>query len=317
MKQMLKFLASIALILLAIKFMDIDAVKKTISEGSSVSLVAAVLINMMTFLIMGIRWYWMISPQVRLPFSAHLAIYFKATFLNTFTPANLGGDAYRIAILKSKSVSIAELLKQLVRERLLGFYSYLIVFTLAWLWLDIPNRFNVSNPFAWGAILSLTAFIIPFIALSFKKLIKKMCLRIIGENCLRYLDVWIDAGAGLFLVRGMLKLLLISFVGILLWVMSIKVIAAGFGLSVPLASLTAVVTLVEIVRLVPLTIQGIGLREGAFAYLLGVLGHDPIQGYVVGAIGYLVLSISIVIAGPIGSLIEILAKKNKRASKII
>jgi hypothetical protein len=103
--------------------------------------------------------------------------------------------------------------------------------------------------------------------------------------------------------------MLISIGFILMWVLSIKVVATGFGLNVPFLHLAAVATMVEILRLIPLTIQGIGLREGAFAFLLGALGHDPGGSYAVGLIAYLTLSISIVIAGPVGNWIDVVDEK--------
>lgn len=312
MKQALKFLVSSALVILAIRLLDLQTIARTIREGSAANLVLAVGINLLTFIALGARWYWMVSRYVPAPFPPQLAIYLKATFLNTFTPANLGGDFYRIAVLKSNVLPASDLLKLLVKERLLGLYSCLIVFALSWLWLPLPNRFEFANPFTWGIMLALVAFAAPLLAQPFGELIKTAGRRHLGPHRLPQLENWIDTGAGLFAAGGTLRLMLISFVVMLMWVLSIKVVATGFGLSVPFVHLAAVATLVEIVRLVPLTIQGIGLREGVFAYLLSLLGHDPGQGYAVGVIAYLALSVSIVLAGPAGNAIEALTKKNKQ-----
>jgi hypothetical protein len=65
--------------------------------------------------------------------------------------------------------------------------------------------------------------------------------------------------------------------------------------------------------MVPVTIQGIGLREGAFAYLLAFLGHSPEQSYVVGLAAYLALSVSIVLCGPIGQLLMWRARAESQA----
>lgn len=309
MKRALKFLVSAALVILAFRLLDLETIAKTIRGGSAASLVLAIGINLLTFLALGGRWYWMVSTYVRARFRPQLAIYLKATFLNTFTPANLGGDLYRIAVLKSDVLPASNLLKLLIKERLLGLYSCLIVFALAWLWLPLPNRFDISNPYTWGIMLALAAFAAPLFAQPFGELLKTAGRRHLGPHRLPQLERWIDTGAGLFAAGGTLKLMLISFVVMLMWVLSIKVVAAGFGLTVPFMHLAAVATLVEIVRLLPLTIQGIGLREGVFAYLLNLLGHDPGQGYAVGVIVYLALSVSIVLAGPAGNAMDTLAKK--------
>ena len=58
--------------------------------------------------------------------------------------------------------------------------------------------------------------------------------------------------------------------------------------------------LVELIRLIPISIQGIGVREGMFAYFCGKLGISPEAGFILGTVSYLALSLSIVIAGFFG-----------------
>jgi hypothetical protein len=49
-------------------------------------------------------------------------------------------------------------------------------------------------------------------------------------------------------------------------------------------------------------VQGIGLREGAFATLFGLFGQAHEDGFVLGAIAYIALSLSIVVTGTFGAL---------------
>lgn len=146
------------------------------------------------------------------------------------------------------------------------------------------------------------AFLVPFVMRPLHGPIALMLRRIIGRKKLPKLEGWIGSLAELLSPKGSLWLMLFTFLGILLWVLSIHFIAAGFGLALPILQLMAVATLVELIRLVPITVQGIGLREGAFAYLLSFFGHNPEQCYVVGLAAYLALSISIVLCGPIGQI---------------
>jgi len=55
------------------------------------------------------------------------------------------------------------------------------------------------------------------------------------------------------------------------------------------------------VRIVPVTIQGLGLREGAFAALLGLSGYAPESGFVLGVAAYLALSAALVLTGALGA----------------
>ena len=303
MRRYLKLLVSAALIAIAIYLLDVQAIINMIKSGSAVSFVVAGMLNILTFFVIGVRWYILITPAVRLSVTAHIAIYLKGTFLNTFTPANLGGDAYRLAVLRKKGGADGGLVKLLLRERIIGLYGYVIVFVLAYIFVSFYTDIDAplaGNPYTYGVILALGLFLLPFVARRLGGGLAALVRGIIGKERLPRLEIWAEAVASLLSFKGVLPLMLLTFCGILLWVVSIKVIGEGFGVSIPLMHLAAAATLVEIIRLVPVTIQGIGLREGAFAYLLSFLGHSPEQCYVVGTVAYLALSVAIILCGPLG-----------------
>ena len=57
-----------------------------------------------------------------------------------------------------------------------------------------------------------------------------------------------------------------------------------------MANPRAIATSVELVRIVPITISGIWLREGTFATLFGMFGYAPESGFVLDAAAYVALS---------------------------
>ena len=98
-------------------------------------------------------------------------------------------------------------------------------------------------------------------------------------------------------MRNFLWLMTCSAAGVALWVLAVWLVASDLGMKIPLLSLGANVVLTELVRLVPVTIQGIGLREGTFAYLLASLGESAEAGFVLGAVSYVALSCAIIVCG--------------------
>jgi hypothetical protein len=314
MKTFLKLIVSIGLLFLAIRMLDVKTMLGMLRRGSVIAFVFAIGINILSFALMGLRWHKLVSPRLGSSFSYQLALYFKATFLNTFTPANLGGDAYRLVVLKGEIVPAGEVVKLLLRERILGLYSYMIVFVTAYaliLFVHDGGALPAKNPYLYGLAVAAVVFALPFLARPLRGL-TATARSLIGQERLPGLEGWVDALASLLSPKGTLRLMVLTFLGILLWVLSIQIIASGFGLVVPVLHLAAVATLVELIRLVPVTVQGIGLREGAFAYLLSFFGHNPEQCFVVGLAAYLALSVSIVLCGPIGqALMWQNAKKEK------
>lgn len=303
MKRFLKFLVSVTLVVFAIYLLDVQTIMATVRSGSPWSFMIAVALNMLAFLIMGMRWHVLIAPVVGRSATAHMAVYLKGTFLNTFTPANLGGDAYRLAVLRKEAGSDGEVVKLLLRERIIGLYGYAIVFVVAYSTILLAMDLNgplAENPYTYGVLLAAGMALLPFVARRLGSQLAAFVRGVIGKERLPGLEGWAESAANLLSLKGMVPLMSFTFVGIFLWAVSIKVVGEGFGVSIPLTHLAAVATLVEIIRLVPITIQGIGLREGAFAYLLAFLGHSPEQSYVVGTLAYLALSVAIILCGPLG-----------------
>ena len=305
MRTTLKAVISLSLVAMALYMLDLSLLGDTVKQGDLLQFLFAMAVILVMYLFLAVRWQLMAAPILKQSFLASAAIYFKATFLNTFTPANLGGDAYRLMVLKGGPAPTGELIKLLLRERILGLYGYMIVFVIAYALIVILQDGGAAaadNPYLYGLAVAAAVFALPFLAPLGGRM--TMAVRaMVGNEHLPGLEGWVDTLAGLLLPRGTLWLMSLTFIGVLLWVLSIQVVAAGFGLVVPALHLAVVATLVEFVRLVPVTVQGIGLREGAFSYLLSFFGHNPEQCYVVGLVVYLALSVSIVLCGPIGQVL--------------
>lgn len=290
----------------ALYMLDLDSLSKTMRGGNPLLFLLAIAVILVMYVILSARWQLMAGRVLKSSPEMNAAVYFKATFLNTFTPANLGGDAYRLVVLKSETVSTGEMLRLLLRERILGLYGYVIVFVSAYGFIvatTAPTLRWEGNPYIYGLAVAMAFFMLPFLARPLGICLVMVLRSVIGKLRLPKLEGWVVTLADLLSPKGTLRLMLLTFFGILFWVLSIRIVAEGFGLQVPLLHLAAAATLVELIRMVPVTIQGIGLREGAFSYLLSFFGHNPEQCYVVALVAYLALSVSILLCGPIGQLL--------------
>jgi len=97
----------------------------------------------------------------------------------------------------------------------------------------------------------------------------------------------------------------------MVWILAVHVIAIDLNVNISLLTLGVIVVLVELVRLVPVTIQGIGVREGAFAYFVGIVGESPESGFVLGTVSYLALTFSILISGAVGWCLMFYSEKSE------
>ena len=75
-KKIVKVLVSISLVGLAVYILDLDAIVTYFKNVSITSVVVAITINILTFFVMGWRWYILSRESVILPFKNHIAYYY-------------------------------------------------------------------------------------------------------------------------------------------------------------------------------------------------------------------------------------------------
>lgn len=303
MKNFINLAITVGLLTLAMMMLNVEAMFDILKRGSTSAFVLAISINMLIFFVLGLRWYILASPSLEFSFQHQLSRCIKANFLNSFTPANLGGDAYRIMVFKGERASTRCVLKLLLRERILGLYGFVTVFVITYGLIAMRRNggtVSVDNPYLYGLAIAVGLFALPFVMRLFSRRMIVPAGAIIGERHISRLASWLAELPSLFSCKGALWPMCLTLVSISLWVLCFKIVADGFGLLVPTLYLAVVATAVELIRLVPITLQGIGLREGAFSYLLSFYGYDSELCYVVGIVAYMALSISIFLCGPVG-----------------
>jgi glycosyltransferase 2 family protein len=292
MSRLLKAMGSLALLALAAALLDLPAILTILQGGSAGAFLGALLLFLVSALLLALRWYVLVAAYRPRAWRSHFGRYFRATFLNTFTPANLGGDLYRYHAYRHHAGTDTPLLALLLGERLLGLVAYAAVLSVSCMLLlafEPALTGQTRSLMQWslwvGLALPLALLLAPilrrFPRLPFAEQLAVICAP-----------------------RRVVLPLMLTLAGLLCWVGSIKVVAVGLGLPASLPQLLAAATLVELGRFIPLTVQGIGLREGLFAYFLSSLGHSAELCYAVAMLAYLALSVGIVLCGPIGVLLQ-------------
>ncbi|MHB9073494.1 MAG: lysylphosphatidylglycerol synthase transmembrane domain-containing protein [Desulfobaccales bacterium] len=303
MKKLLKIAASIALLAISIYFLNLEQLLASIKKLDPWMFILALVVCFMHFILMGIRWHLIVGCIVSFSFAQNLKMYLYATFLNTFTPANLGGDAYRLVLLKKHADGFFPVLSSLIKEKVLGLLAFLLLYISCFFLSRIltPHLLEHGSVFNIAAILICSTLVVIGFLPRLINLLASKAYRFIPDKVrdilisIRYVinfESW-----GYFI-----KLTMLSLLGALFWVATVKIVASSLEVHISWLLLAMVATLVEIIRFVPITIQGIGLREGAYAYLFVVLGMSPEDGFVLGAVSYAILCVALLVSGVISSL---------------
>ena len=289
MRTLLKWGASLALLCAAVFLLDWNLLVESATRLTPWAFLAAVMLACAQFIPLAARWHSLAEPGGG--WYACSARYLYANLLNAVSPGNVGGDVYRFFAFRTAERSDLALVTILVRERLLGLASMLIGLLAGVAGVQLAG--SSAGQGIWQALGIASAFGLAALAL-LPWLIRRIPM---PSRWRERLQGAIAEGSA----QRNVVLLGWSLLALALWIAAVWFVAVRLGLDLPWHVLLAVVTAAELVRIVPVTIQGLGLREGAFAALLGLSGYAPESGFVLGAVAYLALSAALVLTGALGA----------------
>ena len=235
-----------------------------------------------------IRW-WIISKEMG--FSGRwlefAIIYFKGIFFNLFLPTSIGGDLYKIHTISKKDHRFQAVLS-VFQDRLMGLVSLCLIGMIS------ANLMLSNIPESLWIILNTLALLSLFIII-FLKIYKKI-FHILGlKNRNLRLVTWEDTS--LFL-----NILSLSFLIQLGSILSVAIIGKGLLLNIPIGYYFIALPLITLLTLLPITFNGIGIREYAFIYLFGLRSISAEDAM---AVSLLFFSVQI-LTGIIGGILYIL-----------
>jgi glycosyltransferase 2 family protein len=306
-----KILGSLALLLIASRFLNWrdlgDAARRLDPLHLGVALVGALLV----LLFAAARWALMASALAPGAFVRHARNYLFGIFVGIVTPANIGADVYRFGSFPKSGGgwSIVSLLLQEKVFILLGYFISLmltlVAIAFAGLTLSRDQRIALA---AIGISAALGTILI---------LVLHSVLAFVERRGLFY-GRWARLLAGLQAVarlggaRRLLALTGLSLLSVLAWLCAVSAIAATAGKTLPFLLLWLIAILADIARWMPLSLQGIGVRETAFAAMFLFFGASSAQGFVIGATAYVLLTGAMVMAGALAVAIDIFASLRRR-----
>jgi uncharacterized membrane protein YbhN (UPF0104 family) len=252
---------------------------------------------------LGYRWRVLIERESDLTLYQHLRLYFVASFFNTFTPGQIGGDAYRFVRLKSEGSGTGILLIRLLQERAIGLVSFIVFFLCCFAYVHGTGGLKfaeLSKPIYLAAGFLGAGLAAILLARFFVAPLSRLTVAIPHPLAGKISNV---LGEILQLApRGRLgAVFMLSLVGGgLVWTTAVMVVATDIGSPISFAMLGMVAVLVDLIRLIPITIQGIGVREATFAFLFKSIGLSPETGFVIALAAYIALAVATVLIGGVG-----------------
>ena len=241
-----------------------------------------------------LQWSWILKAAgITAPRREIQRLYFIGLFFNNFLPANIGGDAYKIVDLgrqegRPHGVFCATLLDRLIGLGALTSVGVLVLAVVSLYKIPLPDTALLLIP-----VLLLLAAILAFLlsrrigsqlpwlfrALKMERLAQQLGKITTEFGLYRPKVRWLN---GIFLFSmGVQSLRLVTHL----------LVAAGLGFSLSVEQALQLLVLIPLLAIsltLPITINGIGLRESISANLLTWAGLTAGQGVAMEVAAYLV-----------------------------
>lgn len=265
----LKLIVSIGILIYLANIISWDKLKALRLEAIYGILISLV-INLLALVILSFRW----SKLLNINMQSHSKNLFKIAykgylvgmFFNLFLPGSFGGDVFRIKYATDYvNISIKKSTFIIFSERLFGFMALLIVLAFG-LFLNIGILLKIKVQ-----INQLFAFM--FVFLVFMVIAKYIIFKYITIDILNFILI-----------------LLLSLLPHLGSVLIVAILAWSINSTITLSKLLFIVPLVQIATILPISLGGLGVREGVLAGLFTLFSVN--NGVIISLMMFLVVVIT-------------------------
>ena len=273
-KKFLKLLFTVLIFYLIVRMVSYHDLKREILNAKLSFLVMALIASIGRTLLMAWRWQLLLNTKgYRYPLDTLLKLYFIGFFFNNLLPTAIGGDVARAVKLSGHKIAKRTAVSSILMERLLGLPALLLISSASYLIChnDIALQNNImkmTGKFVFVAGLAgLPIFLIPtffrnyFIRLHPSLNILQKLVTVLNE----FADYWIKP-------FNLLVALTITTICQLCGVVSVYLVSLSIGQEIPFVYFSFLLPIIWLAIMLPISISGLGVREGLFLFLFGIVG---------------------------------------------
>jgi glycosyltransferase 2 family protein len=279
--NLLKIAVSAGLIIFLLHSVNLDAMA-TLIRGANLLLLLLALGVYIAAIVIGVaKWAILLRAQkVSVPFSDLVAYSFAGLFFGNVLPSNVGGDLVRVYYL-ARQISNAELAAvSVLVDRLTGLTAYLLAAVVMAAVAALALGANTEmEKIVVATVIVFTVFICIFGLVLSRRVTRRLSFvfgfrllapfRPMAQRVFAALQVYRQSYAALA-QAFVLALVIVVVASLSQWLIS-----QSLGLGIGFFYFLLFNPLIAFVLLIPLSVNGIGLKEMAFVFFLGLVGITP------------------------------------------
>ncbi|MBN1695567.1 flippase-like domain-containing protein [candidate division WOR-3 bacterium] len=309
--EILKILITIGLFYYLFKTkVPLNEVIQNIKNLNIVYLILIILLFFLYYLIFSLRWNFLLKAQNIGISEVRSYLYIIISFFfNNFLPSGLGMDMIRSAYAGGKE-NFEKALGASIMERILGMIGMMLI--------GIAAVFSWKAEFAKLSILYIGLILLTILIYYFLTSLKVSWLKekILSVKFLNLGDSIRKFYRAFKIYKNKIRTLIIGIsYSVLVQIVIIIInyfIAKGLSLQIPIFALLAYIPIITVISLIPITINGLGLREAAYVYFFSLLNVTKGQAMSLS----LVFFITSVIASCGGGIVFVFLRRGTRSDTL-
>lgn len=256
-----------------VDWQDLRAVFTGMKPQWLVALYALLLFNTA---ISAFKWrQFLLADNIRIPWHSLIAKYLIASFFSMFLPSNIGGDAYRVVSVAKKGSGAARSFASVLGDRVSGFIAVVVLgFVFCVLARNhLPDQRILLIPVAVFLILCAGVAVLLEQGFARRALQWRIIARIpkLQKFGAGLLDAVLEyrRSPGLFV-----RVMVLSFLFQMNAIVCIFLLSRALGLDVQFRYFCMFVPIITLFETLPVSINGIGVRDALYVYLYGSVGLE-------------------------------------------
>jgi uncharacterized protein (TIRG00374 family) len=268
----LKVFISLGMLFVLFKLVPYHELMETYKHSNKIYIFLGFIVFFLTFVISTIRWKYLLSA-LGVKVTLHDTFYssFAGLFFNLIFPSFVAGDIFKGFTISNQHGETAKVASSVLMDRFSGSFGLMLVALVSY----FAGRSLFSQQSVFYSLLILCGLIGFASLLIFSKTFFSFFAAVFKKNS-SFKNKIVSFHDQLYFFRKnpkvFLNSLLFSVPIQILSPISFFIVSKAFGLHVHLIYFLILIPIVMMIALVPITIAGAGLREGAVVYFFTLIG---------------------------------------------
>lgn len=253
--------------------------RELFAECNLILLVLVFFILLVNTVLSAFKWKILLrADAIDIPLPKLVTSYLIGGFFNNFLPSNIGGDSYKIYDIMQKSREGVRSAASVFADRLTGFLALVSLSLIS----SVFVAFKLNKPFIIFMPLFILVLLLLLLFMLWRQAPIRWLLQIttldrfpaLNRGSEKFFTAFAHYGADHWVV---LRVMSLSFLFQFSVIFAVYLMAVSLHAEVAFLFFPAFVPLITLMEAIPLSINGIGIRDAGYVFFFGLAGMTDIQ----------------------------------------